>query len=215
MGTRLGSRWLDSLEIHYSIRNVGSSLPRISLMVRITLLIWAALTASASCVAQSRSPYRLSGGDVVSILIEGIVGEFRSAQVHMPSGHDGTLPTIGTPFLIQADGSLTLPYVDPISVRGLTISEARKKIEQVYASAKVLTQPNRVYLSLMRKRTVSAIVIRSGTNPSAQRVQMPADRATVIVVSAPAGLYDPHATVQQPRTDGRLGKTAVIHFRSR
>jgi protein involved in polysaccharide export with SLBB domain len=186
-------------------------------MVRTTLLIWAALTVCGVAQGQSQSPYRLSGGDVVSILIDGIVGEFRSAHVHMPTGDDGTLPTIGTPFLIQADGTLTLPYVDPISVSGLTISEARKKIEQAYASAKVLTQPNRVYLSLMRKRTVSAIVIRSGSDPLAQHVQMPADRASVLAISAQAGLYDPHAAVRvyQPRSVGTQGKTAVIHFRSR
>jgi protein involved in polysaccharide export with SLBB domain len=72
---------------------------------------------------------------------------------------------------VQADGSISLPLVDQLMVRGLTISQAEERIRQRFLDGPkpILTMRNRILVSLMRKRTVSVYVLRGDDSASASR----------------------------------------------
>jgi hypothetical protein len=176
-----------------------------------------------SKTSHTRTAYRIGPGDVLGILVEGVVGEFASARVNMPSGKDDTLPSIGDPFVVMNDGNLALPLIKPIRVNGMTISQTRQTIENAYLNGEILAKRNRVYVSLVRKRTVDISVIQSNPSPQlrsqsrgAGNVRLPADRANVITALAESGLYQKHAAVRvyQPKRGSNLSNGAVIYLRS-
>lgn len=173
-------------------------------------MLFTATLANAQTVSPtSRKAYRLDTGDIVGVLIDGVVGSFSHAKVNMPSDRHDILPSIGDPYVVLANGTLALPLVNPISVRGLTISQARKRIEQAYQDANIVSRPNRTYLSLMRKRTVNVTVMRTGWpyQSSVHKVRLPATQASVIAAASQAGLHSPDARIRVHQTRG----SAILH----
>ncbi len=187
--------------------------------------------------------YRLDGGDLLAIIVDGILGNFTTAPVHMPSRYgDDVAPSLGYPVPVRADGTVNLPLIDPILVRGLTVAEAQKKISRIYRDKKMLNRKNQVMVSLMRKRTVSMTVIHDEplhpatlASPnlaySAYRtprklvtsVTLPADQADRLTVLGKAGaaidldaeiLTLHHSGRRRHRRDAQLPNGAVIESKS-
>lgn len=138
--------------------------------------------------------YRLGDGDTLGIIVDGVLGKFgEDAPVHMPKSKDSdVLPGIGYPVIVR-NGTLSLPMIDPVSVRGLTTSQAQKKISNTYRREKILKHDNRVMVSLLRKRRVSVTVVHDdvdalrfsgGNQPWASLYQAP--RKKISSVSLPA-----------------------------
>ena len=79
------------------------------------------------------APYRLDSGDVLGIFIDGVLGKFDDdPPIHRPEPGSGLSPAIGFPITVEHDGKISLPFVDPISVRGKTIAEVRQAINKVF-----------------------------------------------------------------------------------
>ena len=117
--------------------------------------------------------YYLDSGDVLGIFIDGVLGEVDQAPpVHFPPADSDLPPSLGFPVAVQADGSISLPFVNRIMVRGLTINQAEERIRQRFldGAKPILTLDNRILVSLMRKRTVSVYVLRGDESASASRL---------------------------------------------
>lgn len=114
--------------------------------------------------------YYLDAGDVLGIFIEGILGNLdEMPPVQIPDSNSDLPPSIGYPVTVREDGTISLPLVDPIPVRGMTISQVEELIRARYRAPErqILKDNHRIMVSLMRKRTVSVYVIRGDESQSA------------------------------------------------
>ena len=113
--------------------------------------------------APQREHYSLDDGDTLCVFVEGVLGEFRSMPpVHQPVAGSDLPPAMGFPTLVLHDGTIRLPLVDPISVRGMTVPQVESLLKKIYrnGSKPIITDSSRVIVSLIRKRTVNVMVVR-------------------------------------------------------
>lgn len=113
--------------------------------------------------------YRLDAGDVLGIWIEGITGDKTiPLPVNTPLGAATGAATVragnpatGYPFTIDDDGTLALPLIPPVPVRGLTVPQAREAVRAAYVKREVLVAGReRVLLSLLQPRRIEVVVMR-------------------------------------------------------
>jgi len=109
--------------------------------------------------------YILDSDDVLGIFIEGLFAGTDPNQpqippVTFPEPGSDLAPSIGLPYPVRADGTVSLPLVGPIAVKGLTLEQAEELVGRVYAEKKILQEDVKPILSLMRKRTYKVFVIR-------------------------------------------------------
>jgi hypothetical protein len=112
--------------------------------------------------------YRLDTDDVLGIYIEGVLPP-KSAEevavappVHFPEAGSDLPPAVGFPIPVRDDGTLSLPLIDPIDVRGKTLTEVEQDIREAYTETKRILQAgrDRIIVTLMEERTTRVIVIR-------------------------------------------------------
>lgn len=107
--------------------------------------------------------YLLDKGDILGVYIEGVLGKSDEAPpVHFPDKDSDLPPATGFPVPIRDDGTLSLPLVPPILVRGLTLSQAEDLIRRMYTvDYKILQEGrDRITVSTIRERLYSVVVIR-------------------------------------------------------
>lgn len=117
--------------------------------------------------------YTLDTDDVLAVFIEGVLGDLDAAPpVNFPPPESDLAPSIGFPVPVRDDGTMSLPLVQPIPVRGLTIQQAEALITRAYRDGPtpILTDENRIIVTLFRERTHRVFVVRQD-NSSAQRGQ--------------------------------------------
>jgi len=106
--------------------------------------------------------FRIQKGAILGVFIEGVLGEPRQpVPVQLdPSG--GRLPpSLGYPIVVREDGKISLPYVKPIDVDGLTVAEAEERIRKVLIEdEKIITEKNRVIVTLQRENQNRITVVR-------------------------------------------------------
>lgn len=123
-----------------------------------------------SLLRQQAPPhYLLDAGDILGIYIEGVMppkgneGQAEAAPpVHFPEAGSDLPPSVGYPIPVRDDGTLPLPLVNPINVRGKTLSQVEAEIRKAYVVDKKILKEgrDRVMVSVMRERTYRVIVIR-------------------------------------------------------
>ncbi len=107
--------------------------------------------------------YLLEAGDVLGIYIEGVLGNQAVVPpVRMPEQGSDLLPGFGYPVPVREDGTLSLPMVAPLAVRGLTVAKVQERIGEIYLQERKILRPdlNRISVTLVRKRTSRVIVVR-------------------------------------------------------
>jgi protein involved in polysaccharide export with SLBB domain len=116
--------------------------------------------------------YRLGPGDVIGIWVEGVLGERNQLPpVQVPESRN-LPPVLGFPIPIRSDGSLPLPLIEPVDVRGMTIEEAQAAVQNAYTKREILKAGReRVLVALMRRRVEQILVFRedagtTGAQPS-------------------------------------------------
>ena len=109
--------------------------------------------------------YALGPGDVLGLHIPDVfsVGENESIlpPVHFPE--DANLPpAVGSPVVIREDGTVTLPYIDPVNVEGMSLVEATAAVQRAYTESdnQIARADAQVILTMIRRRTVRVLVIR-------------------------------------------------------
>lgn len=82
--------------------------------------------------------------------------------VHQPAPGSDLGPAMGFPTLVLHDGTIRLPFINLISVRGLTVSQVEQLLKKTFreGATPIITDRSRVIVSLIRKRTVNVMVIR-------------------------------------------------------
>lgn len=105
--------------------------------------------------------YRLDAGDVLGIYIPDVLGsEDTPPPVNFPERGDRP-PALGFPMPIRDDGTLPLPLIPPVRVKGLSLSEATEKIKLAYIEAEILQKEQaKIILTLQRRRMHRIAVIR-------------------------------------------------------
>ena len=106
--------------------------------------------------------YLLDKDDVLGVYIEGVLGQDGEAPpVRMPEVGSDLSPSIGFPFPVRENGTIALPLIDPVSVRGLTIEQAESKIRNTYIDKEIIRRDEtKVIVTIMRERTYRVIVVR-------------------------------------------------------
>jgi hypothetical protein len=106
--------------------------------------------------------YRLDSRDVLGIYIEGVLGNRdEPPPVHFPEEGYDIPPAIGYPVPIREDGTVSLPLIEPLSLKGLTLAGAEQKIRDAYIGKKILKPAReRIIVTLMRPRTYHILVVR-------------------------------------------------------
>lgn len=107
--------------------------------------------------------YTLDSDDVLGIFIEGVLGNFEDAPpVQLPAPDSDLPPAIGYPVPVREDGTLSLPLVKPIPVRGLTIQQAESLIQRAFRGGPepILKEDGRIIVTLMRERTYRVFIVR-------------------------------------------------------
>lgn len=116
--------------------------------------------------------YLLDKGDVLGIFVGGVLGDVAEPPpVNMPTQGSDLPPAIGYPVVVGDDGTISLPLVKPIPVKGLTISQVKQLLfdqytGQVEGGLRILNPSEaKILVTLMRKRTVQVVVIRQDNAP--------------------------------------------------
>jgi protein involved in polysaccharide export with SLBB domain len=105
--------------------------------------------------------YLLGPGDILGIYIQDVLGKAEdSPPVHFSERGDQP-PALGFPVPIQEDGTIALPYVDAIPLKGKTLTEATQAIKNAYIAAQILIKgEENIIVTLIRRRSVRVQVIR-------------------------------------------------------
>ncbi len=144
--------------------------------------------------------YTLDADDVLGVFIEGVLGAFEDVPpVQMQDPGSDLPPAIGYPVPVREDGTLALPLVKPIPVRGLTIQQAESLIQRAYRGGPepILKADGRIMVSIMRERTYRVFVVRQD-NSNAQRGQQFQGQARITGVSDRSDLSGRGFVLQMP-----------------
>lgn len=112
--------------------------------------------------------YRLGAGDVLGVFIEGVLGEQNGQPPVRISEQGNVPPSIGFPIPVRDNGTLPLPLIDAVNIKGLTLDEAQAKIIQAYLEPRKILKldektnqvTNRVIVTLVKPRQYHVLVLR-------------------------------------------------------
>jgi len=110
--------------------------------------------------------YLVDSRDILGIYIEGALGsEDQPPPVNTPQFGSDLAPSIGYPIVVREDGTLSLPLVPPIAVRGLTMSQVENVIRRAYTVDRKILAPgkDRIIVTLLQPREISVVVMRQDT----------------------------------------------------
>lgn len=145
--------------------------------------------------------YLLAPGDTLGIYVEGVLG---SAEVPPPVNVPATPeepPSIGYPFPIRQDGTVSLPFVGALEVEGLTLEQAEKQVIDAYLDQDILREEdNRILVTLLRPRYFRIMVIREDTSGGVVQIR---------TESLPGLSSTSTIGGQQPRAEGQVLELAA------
>ena len=114
--------------------------------------------------------YLLDKGDVLGIYIDRVLPFTEPDSVpvmppvNFPSEKSTLPPSTGFPFTVLEDGTISLPLLRPLKVKGLTLDQTRDLIRKSYVEAKILMEDGNQFVSpvvtLIREREFKIVVIR-------------------------------------------------------
>jgi protein involved in polysaccharide export with SLBB domain len=107
--------------------------------------------------------YTLDAGDLLGIWIEGVLGaENQPPPVQMLERGPNVTPFLGFPIPVREDGTITLPFIDPIPVRGKSVTEVQEAVRKAYTVTKQVLRPGRerIVVELQRPRQYHVLVLR-------------------------------------------------------
>lgn len=112
--------------------------------------------------------YLLDKGDILGIYIEGVLPYTPTDKppepppVNFPKDDSTLDPSVGFPIVIQENGTISLPSIEPIKVKGMTVEQTTELIRQAYLEAKIFTNPSRLrpIVTLVKERSYDVVVVR-------------------------------------------------------
>jgi len=136
--------------------------------------------------------HKIGPGDVLGIYIEGVLGD-RTQIPPVRLVETGNLPpALGYPIPVRDDGTLSLPYIPPLNVDGMTFTEAQAALVKAYTVTQKILIPGRerISVSLMKPRTFHILVVRQDSAGQGQGIATPTligqtKRGTGVVLDLP------------------------------
>jgi protein involved in polysaccharide export with SLBB domain len=115
---------------------------------------------------QKENPnYRLDKGDVLAIVADEVIAPSTvQPPVRLPDAQNNLAAT-GYPIPVSEDGTISIPRVPPINVKGKTVPEAEQLVKDTLIKSEVLKPAARISVQLMQKRKYQVMVIREDTTP--------------------------------------------------
>ncbi|MFL5338836.1 MAG: polysaccharide biosynthesis/export family protein [Gemmataceae bacterium] len=109
--------------------------------------------------------YLLAPGDVLGVYIENLLGDKAGAPPVRMTETGNQPPAIGYPIPVLENGTISLPFTDPIPVAGLSIEAAREAVRVAITETKQLLPKDkaRIYVTLMQPRRYHVVVVRQDT----------------------------------------------------
>ncbi|MCE9562782.1 MAG: polysaccharide biosynthesis/export family protein [Planctomycetes bacterium] len=108
--------------------------------------------------------YKLDKGDVLGVLADEILTkENQPVPIQFSQNPNALKPAVqGVPVPVQDDGTILLPLLDPINVKGKTLIEARNLIVDQMVNKKqiVVKGKERVLVDLLQPRRYRVLVVR-------------------------------------------------------
>ena len=110
-----------------------------------------------------RENYKLDTGDILAVLVhETLPKGTQILPVNFPDS-SSLPPTTGVPIPIRENGTISMPLIGSVSLRGLTIEEAEQKVIDAYVTnGGMLNEDAKTQISvnLARPRQIRVLVIR-------------------------------------------------------
>ena len=121
--------------------------------------------------------YLVDKGDVLAIYIEGVLPYTDSDKpptpppVNMPSEKSTLDPSIGFPIVVQENGTIALPSIEPVKIKGLTLEQVTDSIRKAYLDARIFTDPTRLrpIVTMLQERTYNVVVVRQDVGTQTQQ----------------------------------------------
>jgi uncharacterized membrane protein YgcG len=153
--------------------------------------------------------YLIDSRDILGIYVEGVLGqEDQPPPFHIPDSNSDLPPALGFPIPVRDDGTLSLPLVPPLQVRGLTVGQIENVIRRAYTVDQQIIPPGkeRTIVTLMRPREYSIVVMRRDGAATGAGVEAAFQRTNGTVVKLPA--YENDVLNALAKTGGLPGAEA-------
>ena len=99
--------------------------------------------------------YLLDSGDILGVYVDGVLGDLDKAPpVMMPPPGSGLAPAIGFPIAVREDGTISIPLIEDLMVRGKSTKEVQNELVKAFTTGDdpILRPPVRIMVSLVRQR---------------------------------------------------------------
>ena len=130
---------------------------------------------------EPKRQYLLDKGDILGIYIEGVLPYTPTDKppepppVNFPVLGSDQDPSVGFPIVVQESGTIALPSIEPIKVKGLTVEQVTELIRKAYLDAQIFTNAARLrpIVTKLKERTYNIVVVRQdiGAEGALQRTQ--------------------------------------------
>ncbi|MEM7782018.1 MAG: polysaccharide biosynthesis/export family protein [Planctomycetota bacterium] len=122
--------------------------------------------------------HTVAAGDVLGVYIETVLDtEGQLPNVDYPSFRTKNAPVepfVGLPVKVEAEGTINLPFIDPIYVNGFSIPQVRLAIKEAYVRSKKLVKGREnIMVSLITPRSFRINVVRQDTRYNQPGLQQP------------------------------------------
>lgn len=113
-----------------------------------------------------RTPPRehiIDADDILTIYVEGYLGGVKAAPPVSMRQSVNSRSSLGYPIRVREDGTISLPAVKPIHVRGMTILQAEQAVRNAYTRGEkkpLVAGAERVFVDLHRPRHYRVLVMR-------------------------------------------------------
>ncbi|MEX0724953.1 MAG: polysaccharide biosynthesis/export family protein, partial [Planctomycetaceae bacterium] len=120
-------------------------------------------TIDLSLLRQTPPPeYLLDAGDILGVYIEGVLGARDQIPPVFYPRDEEVPPSFGYPRPVRDDGTISLPMIEAIYVRGMSIRQLEDFLRQEYIHKRQILQPgnDRILVMLQKPRNHRVLVIR-------------------------------------------------------
>jgi hypothetical protein len=154
-------------------------------------------------------PITLDTGDVLGIYIENVLPKTTQAlPVNFP---DSTTlpPSTGVPIPVNENGSVSLPLIDAVKVRGLTVEEAQERILNAYTKERRILNPTDaqqrlVLVTIARPRQTRVHVVRDDSPYLRTNIEDPSFRLYGAAPLGPTRGQGTGSDVELPANEANL-----------
>lgn len=128
--------------------------------------------------APKKEYYTLDTGDILGVYIKDVLPISEMIlPVNFPDS-SSLPPSTGVPIPVRQNGTISLPLIGSVDVRGLTVEEAEEKIVDAYLGTEMLNEEskNQILVSLARPRQIRVLVVRDDSPGTQVRQEDPGFR---------------------------------------